>query len=101
MFFFFFFFNDTATTEIYTLSLHDALPIWRPRAHLPPASILKAAPGNLTSRLEYCEHPHGCVSSGSSGNAPKRTRGSPTTFPVAVLPGPQAQHVALPVHGDA
>src|ERR1039457_6662538 len=27
-FFFFFFFNDTATTEIYTLSLHDALPIW-------------------------------------------------------------------------
>src|SRR5438477_12014132 len=32
-FFFFFFFNDTATTEIYTLSLHDALPI-----SLPPSS---------------------------------------------------------------
>src|SRR5258708_30271030 len=37
---FFFFFNDTATTEIYTLSLHDALPIsaaWpgRPRAAAP------------------------------------------------------------------
>src|SRR3712207_7174566 len=29
--FFFFFFNDTATTEIYTLSLHDALPISIPR----------------------------------------------------------------------
>src|SRR5256885_11904941 len=29
--FFFFFFNDTATTEIYTLSLHDALPIYGPR----------------------------------------------------------------------
>src|SRR5260221_11005978 len=28
--FFFFFFNDTATTEIYTLSLHDALPISLP-----------------------------------------------------------------------
>src|SRR3989449_7573822 len=27
---FFFFFNDTATTEIYTLSLHDALPIFIP-----------------------------------------------------------------------
>src|SRR5260221_11759609 len=27
LFFYFFFFNDTATTEIYTLSLHDALPI--------------------------------------------------------------------------
>src|SRR5690349_25160218 len=32
-FFFLFFFNDTATTEIYTLSLHDALPI----SPLPPA----------------------------------------------------------------
>src|SRR6266705_7124120 len=36
---FFFFFNDTATTEIYTLSLHDALPISHvghpPRAHAP------------------------------------------------------------------
>src|SRR2546430_17600455 len=32
-YFFFFFFNDTATTEIYTLSLHDALPIcFAPRA---------------------------------------------------------------------
>src|SRR3712207_8722825 len=41
----FFFFNDTATTEIYTLSLHDALPIWiqsvehlagEPRGDRPP-----------------------------------------------------------------
>src|SRR5260370_36882696 len=31
LFFFFFFFNDTATTEIYTLSLHDALPILKLR----------------------------------------------------------------------
>src|SRR3989442_10276026 len=31
LFFFFFFFNDTATTEIYTLSLHDALPIFSGR----------------------------------------------------------------------
>src|SRR5256885_5391793 len=30
-FYFFFFFNDTATTEIYTLSLHDALPIYHKR----------------------------------------------------------------------
>src|SRR3712207_8110114 len=30
---FFFFFNDTATTEIYTLSLHDALPIYRRGRH--------------------------------------------------------------------
>src|SRR2546430_13650880 len=36
---FFFFFNDTATTEIYTLSLHDALPIcsiFRPAATVTP-----------------------------------------------------------------
>src|SRR3712207_7155077 len=33
----FFFFNDTATTEIYTLSLHDALPICRPTATNPLA----------------------------------------------------------------
>src|SRR3712207_7784540 len=31
---YFFFFNDTATTEIYTLSLHDALPIWPARRYL-------------------------------------------------------------------
>src|SRR3712207_8855232 len=31
-----FFFNDTATTEIYTLSLHDALPIWS----LPPGAAV-------------------------------------------------------------
>src|SRR5256885_167204 len=41
IFLFFFFFNDTATTEIYTLSLHDALPIslrrrsWRWRSSVP------------------------------------------------------------------
>src|SRR2546426_7366061 len=35
-----FFFNDTATTEIYTLSLHDALPIW-PLPHQPPQLQLR------------------------------------------------------------
>src|SRR3712207_7087206 len=34
MSFLFFFFNDTATTEIYTLSLHDALPISQLRAQV-------------------------------------------------------------------
>src|SRR2546430_9419590 len=36
---FFFFFNDTATTEIYTLSLHDALPISRASRLLGPPSL--------------------------------------------------------------
>src|SRR5215216_6573712 len=40
----FFFFNDTATTEIYTLSLHDALPI------LPPTGDLDGDPGTWRSR---------------------------------------------------
>ena len=41
----FFFFNDTATTEIYTLSLHDALPIWqRPRFLYCPFLVAAAPP---------------------------------------------------------
>src|SRR2546421_9528208 len=39
--FIFFFFNDTATTEIYTLSLHDALPIYDWIAKLGVAKIMK------------------------------------------------------------
>src|SRR2546430_3109857 len=39
---FFFFFNDTATTEIYTLSLHDALPICPIWAGLMQALVLRA-----------------------------------------------------------
>src|SRR2546428_7325873 len=51
---FFFFFNDTATTEIYTLSLHDALPILPPM----PKRMLASLPGQAvemtpaTSRSE-------------------------------------------------
>src|SRR5260370_24006112 len=46
----FFFFNDTATTEIYTLSLHDALPISdlaRGQQHV--AEIVKAVQDNPTT----------------------------------------------------
>src|SRR5438552_13491192 len=44
---FIFFFNDTATTEIYTLSLHDALPIYRGggRASATPLSGARPATG--------------------------------------------------------
>src|SRR5258708_39520943 len=38
---FFFFFNDTATTEIYTLSLHDALPICFQRVQVEPRYTLE------------------------------------------------------------
>src|SRR2546430_10702863 len=40
---FFFFFNDTATTEIYTLSLHDALPIW-------PSGVVQSETQSATAR---------------------------------------------------
>src|SRR5258708_12919389 len=45
--FFFFFFNDTATTEIYTLSLHDALPICR---IAPFAAQIPALAGEIDHR---------------------------------------------------
>src|SRR5438874_12283505 len=52
----FFFFNDTATTEIYTLSLHDALPIY-----------LSASANTASNNCRYR----------SSDSAPSRTRRSP------------------------
>src|SRR5258705_2558369 len=42
----FFFFNDTATTEIYTLSLHDALPILARRSHAEQSQV-RALPAHL------------------------------------------------------
>src|SRR2546422_6716522 len=54
--FFFFFFNDTATTEIYTLSLHDALPIWlhalAEKFHYTHAEIGQVIGKSRTSRSE-------------------------------------------------
>src|SRR3989441_11128448 len=47
-FVFFFFFNDTATTEIYTLSLHDALPIYiRALLDEVPAQVEPSAVGGI------------------------------------------------------
>src|SRR5436305_13300532 len=45
--FYFFFFTDPATTDIYTLSLHDALPIWLARRGRPRAGRVPAAPSWL------------------------------------------------------
>src|SRR2546426_9746799 len=54
----FFFFNDTATTEIYTLSLHDALPIWvrRARRHDPAGAALSVAPWPRLDDLDELDH---------------------------------------------
>src|SRR5690349_24032239 len=55
-FVFFFFFNDTATTEIYTLSLHDALPISRARGLTElcalPGCPLRCIRGSACARSE-------------------------------------------------
>src|SRR5438093_9610350 len=57
---YFFFFNDTATTEIYTLSLHDALPISRIAAATAmapvPRSDAAAAPAVAPARGRSEEH---------------------------------------------
>src|SRR5205085_11765474 len=52
MFFFLFFFNDTATTEIYTLSLHDALPIFmRASIKMIGVSNLQSFIASMTQKL--------------------------------------------------
>src|SRR2546422_8621457 len=52
----FFFFNDTATTEIYTLSLHDALPISRPPRD---GLLLPLEPDDsLGPRVDPCRRAH-------------------------------------------
>src|SRR5256885_16970847 len=61
---FFFFFNDTATTEIYTLSLHDALPIClpgdsaglRPWQPVPRAACRRSGAASLRTRQRSEEH---------------------------------------------
>src|SRR5256885_4877127 len=55
----FFFFNDTATTEIYTLSLHDALPILLPtRAEV----VVGEAAVGADLRIRRAGRPDGCRS---------------------------------------
>src|SRR2546428_13650473 len=53
----FFFFNDTATTEIYTLSLHDALPISRPARYCELVELTRAfPPADPRGDAIVCEH---------------------------------------------
>ena len=50
----FFFFNDTATTEIYTLSLHDALPISKNVRVLVQEEPRHRSPGELLEATSVC-----------------------------------------------
>src|SRR2546422_1105307 len=73
---FFFFFNDPATTEISTLSLHDALPISRPPAPrgagcIPALGSRETAAATATSCRRW--RSRGCPRrQGSAGSAPRR-----------------------------
>src|SRR3954463_16836632 len=49
----FLFFNDTATTEIYTLSLHDALPIWPGEVPVERSAHLQCLQGPLRRSEEH------------------------------------------------
>src|SRR6266511_573619 len=61
MYFFFFFFNDTATTEIYTLSLHDALPISWPDGVTNELSAMFWALNGATRTPRRCSRRHSPV----------------------------------------
>src|SRR6516165_8771307 len=77
---FVFFFNDTATTEIYTLSLHDALPTWRWLTSTSEWARPASAPCSASSA---CRSAAGARRSHSSGPSHRAAR-------VALLPARQA-----------
>ena len=67
---FLFFFNDTATTEIYTLSLHDALPIFtKEQTHFPVITPQIPLESSLISLYFPCDDPAKNIYSPSPGHA--------------------------------
>src|SRR2546426_7067825 len=96
--FFFFFFNDTATTEIYTLSLHDALPIYHhheerkpercEQAHLQPLAQHVAVEGVHDARRQRGQRRE-------PGQPITRSAASSTSLqspPCGALPGFRMRH---------
>src|SRR5256885_12113224 len=102
---FFFFFNDTATTEIYTLSLHDALPICtessdprRNRARCPPPRSVRR-PGTRPTRRWTT----GRTSSREPGSAPRSEEHtselqSPCNLVCRLLLEKKKTHYTAPAH---
>src|SRR3712207_8264551 len=70
----FFFFNDTATTEIYTLSLHDALPIF-PRARVEPRAGAAGAVRAHHLARRHARPRGGRVGRGAAARVGDRPRG--------------------------
>src|SRR2546426_2643518 len=121
----FFFFNDTATTEIYTLSLHDALPIYRadrgggrarreqrgggaaPRPERPGArrrgGRVPRGAGRDRRGVSGPRHPGapGRAARGGRGGGPhppRRVRRPPRARPAAAPPSPPPPFSSLPGH---
>src|SRR6516162_2362841 len=99
-FFFFFFFNDTATTEIYTLSLHDALPI-----QLQRSTWGEAHPQPLLSTPASCitpAHHRTCIAADAPPNLIERVtriqqrQGSPAPVFEQVGASSQSGHRCSP-----
>src|SRR2546425_148275 len=97
LFSFFFFFNDTATTEIYTLSLHDALPIFRSRQD--DGLALPRRTGAARARARpVCERDVGGHGRGRHGAAAS-ARGRlpvPGLCPLSPFDGRREHHVCDP-----
>src|SRR6266478_3951797 len=78
--FIFFFFNDTATTEIYTLSLHDALPTYGPQQGPPSGSSIAL----VRRRSPPPPQPHlGHAAGGAGSRGTLGARNGHTTAPFA------------------
>src|SRR2546429_5936513 len=108
-FLFFFFFNDTATTEIYTLSLHDALPIWleprgfcveRDHEHVLDAGFLdELQPDRKSTRLNsshgYISYAVFCLKKKTNERPPesRRTRIPPPYPPLPPSPTRELNYI--------
>src|SRR3712207_8381772 len=97
---YFFFFNDTATTEIYTLSLHDALPIsaWVARpARVRAASCASAGGASRTARRSRATREEGARVPRSDRKSTRlNSSHANISYAVFCLKKKTAQH---PVHG--
>src|SRR3712207_9461991 len=78
----FFFFNDTATTEIYTLSLHDALPI-SPQSFSPSSELSTKSVDNPVENLLISPLITWCISTPIRSEG--RHRGYPQLYPAVFI----------------
>src|SRR2546430_7191566 len=105
---FFFFFNDTATTEIYTLSLHDALPISQAMAEmtrlktLPPLESIRTTPAARGLERLYRSEEHTSELQSQSNLVcrllleKKKITTSVTSFGTSTLKDPTAhEHIVI------